>query len=280
MMTVVITGASRGIGAALAKLLPTYIDLHYILISTSEISSSVLSDYKREFPNSRFISLGCDLSNEEQVSKLCIDLVGMSDSIDFLVNSAGVSLEKDSEGHFLSLNEVSPECLMRTFKVNVLAPFSLIKSALPGMKNRNFGRILNLSSGMSRADEYDQFAPAYRMSKRALNGVTLSVHHLVRDYDIACKSICPGWVRTDMGGAMAVRSAEEAAISIVGSLLDPELSGSGKFFRDMVEINLESTTEYDHFDLGVPKDIGLKVQETVRSFAKKYSVVKLAEAGR
>jgi NAD(P)-dependent dehydrogenase (short-subunit alcohol dehydrogenase family) len=80
----------------------------------------------------------------------------------------------------------------------------------------------------------DTWAPAYCISKTALNGVTLQLAAALPSF--AVNSVCPGWVRTDMGGAGATRSVEEGADTIVWLATDAPQTLTGKFLRDRKSI--------------------------------------------
>jgi NAD(P)-dependent dehydrogenase (short-subunit alcohol dehydrogenase family) len=98
------------------------------------------------------------------------------------------------------------------------------------------GRIINVSSGGGQLSEPSGWAPAYSLSKTALNGVTVQLALDGQRAGIAVNSICPGWVRTDMGGPGAPRDVAEAADTPVWLALEAPASLSGKFLRDRQEI--------------------------------------------
>ena len=78
--------------------------------------------------------------------------------------------------------------------------------------------------------------PSYCLSKLALNGVTIMLAEGLKEYGIAVNSMCPGWVRTDMGGSTAPRSVEEGADTAVWLATEADQNLTGKFFRDRKEI--------------------------------------------
>src|SRR5262249_7016765 len=101
------------------------------------------------------------------------------------------------------------------------------------MKERRWGRVVNISSGMGSITR--GFGPdsiGYRISKLALNGLTVALADSLRGTGVLVNSVDPGWVRTDMGGPSAHREPEEAARSIMWAVLIPDNGPSGGFFRD------------------------------------------------
>jgi short-subunit dehydrogenase involved in D-alanine esterification of teichoic acids len=104
--------------------------------------------------------------------------------------------------------------------------------ALPLMIERGYGRIVNLSSGLGQLDEMGSGTPAYRISKTALNALTRIVASDTRGTGVLVNSVCPGWVRTEMGGAEAPRTVAQGADTVVWLATLPGEGPSGGFFRD------------------------------------------------
>jgi NAD(P)-dependent dehydrogenase (short-subunit alcohol dehydrogenase family) len=100
------------------------------------------------------------------------------------------------------------------------------------MLAQNYGRVVNVSSGMGQIDDLDDYGAAYRISKLALNGVTRILAHAARGKNVLINAVCPGWVRTDMGGPNASRGLQEGARGIVWAATLPDGGPQGGFFRD------------------------------------------------
>jgi NAD(P)-dependent dehydrogenase (short-subunit alcohol dehydrogenase family) len=147
--------------------------------------------------------------------------------IDILVNNAAVYLD---EGVLLS--EIEPTVLEKTMRTNFFGAYYVIRAVLPLMQKHNYGRIVNISSGYGEYSAMDhEGTGAYKLSKLALNGMTrLLAAELAGNIKI--NAVCPGWVRTEMGGPYATRSAEEAAASMIW-LTELDSDGpNGSFYRD------------------------------------------------
>ena len=107
---------------------------------------------------------------------------------------------------------------------------------IPMMKEQNFGRIVNVSSGSGAFAEMGSGTPGYSISKAAMNVLTIKLASDLRKHNILVNSVCPGWVRTEMGGMAAPRSPQKGAETIIWAAELPDYGPTGKFFRDKKEI--------------------------------------------
>jgi NAD(P)-dependent dehydrogenase (short-subunit alcohol dehydrogenase family) len=104
------------------------------------------------------------------------------------------------------------------------------------MKSLGYGRIVNVSSGAGQLAEMGGGFPAYRMSKAALNALTRMTAAELGPADIKINAMCPGWVKTEMGGPNATRPVEKGAETAVWLATLPADGPTGGFFRDMKPI--------------------------------------------
>jgi NAD(P)-dependent dehydrogenase (short-subunit alcohol dehydrogenase family) len=124
----------------------------------------------------------------------------------------------------------------RTFQTNTFGPLEVTQAFLPYLRRAGTSRVVNVSSGFGQLKGMSADAPGYSLSKLALNGLTIMFAASLRIDGIAVNSMCPGWVRTDMGGAGAPRSVEEGADTAVWLADEAPGELTGKIFRDRREI--------------------------------------------
>ncbi|TGK81341.1 SDR family oxidoreductase [Leptospira noumeaensis] len=223
-----VTGANRGIGKQVS------IDLAkqgiYVLIGArnpneaEDTLAAVTAVGKGEI-------LSLDVSKEQSISEACDTVTGSFGRLDILVNNAGIFADP---GSFF---DTTSEDLHRTLLVNLYGPLRMIQTFLPMMIQNDFGRIVNVSSGMGQLSEMGGGYPAYRISKTAINSLTALSSVEAVGKNIKINSVCPGWVKTDMGGANATRPVEKGAETIVWAATLPDSGPTGKFFRDKKEIS-------------------------------------------
>jgi len=123
----------------------------------------------------------------------------------------------------------------KTLETNLLGAWRVSQAVIPSMRKARYGRIVNVSSGMSTLDDLAQSGggwPAYRLSKVALNALTILLASELRGENVLVNAACPGWVRTRMGGSGASRSVEQGADTPVWLATLPDGGPSGGFFQD------------------------------------------------
>ena len=167
-----------------------------------------------------------DVSSAKSISE-CMNWVRDVGRLDILVNNAGIMIE---EGDADPLEEL--EIIRETMQTNVYGPFLLTRLAIPIMKSRRYGRIVNLSSSMGSLTEMGAGYIAYRLSKAGINVVTRVIAAETEGMGILVNSVDPGWVRTAMGGSGATRTVEKGAETVVWLATLPDNGPTGAFFRD------------------------------------------------
>lgn len=172
-----------------------------------------------------------DVDDETGPSRAVAEVGRTFGRCDILINNAAILI--DGPGGFqASLFDLTGTTARRTFETNVLGPLRLIQAVTPLMREKGYGRIVNISSGAGQLDHMSSGFPAYRMSKSALNALTrIAAAELAAD-NIKVNAVCPGWVRTDMGGPEADRSVEVGAATPVWLALLSDDGPTGGFFRD------------------------------------------------
>ena len=152
--------------------------------------------------------------------------------LDILVNNAGIYPDTVH-----SLLAVDLDLMRQAMDVNAYAPLRLIQVLLPLMKKHRWGRIVNVSSSMGELDNLSGGYPAYRFSKMMLNMLTRVLAHELNGTGVKINALCPGWVRTDMGGSSAPRSVEEGADTAVWLATLPDDGPHGGYFYDRQPID-------------------------------------------
>ena len=149
-----------------------------------------------------------------------------------LVNNAGIMIDESGVG----VLGTSLETFRKTLETNFFGALRMCQAIVPIMQRGHYGRIVNLSSGLGQLDEMGDGTAAYRTSKTALNSLTRMVATAVSGEDILVNSMCPGWVRTDMGGPNAARGVETGAETAIWLAMLPHGGPNGGFFRDKAAI--------------------------------------------
>jgi NAD(P)-dependent dehydrogenase (short-subunit alcohol dehydrogenase family) len=147
--------------------------------------------------------------------------------LDVLVNNAAVLYDSWQRAASANL-----ETVREAFETNTLGPWRMTKAFLPLLRESGRGRVVNVSSESGSLASMGAGTPAYSVSKAALNALTRMLAAELRSSGILVNSVCPGWVKTEMGGPDAPRSAEEGAASVVWAATLPEGGPTGGFFRD------------------------------------------------
>jgi NAD(P)-dependent dehydrogenase (short-subunit alcohol dehydrogenase family) len=224
MKTAVVTGANKGIGNEVARQLVSRGFHVFVGARNSENGRKATEALRKNGAMATFVSL--DVSDPESIRNAVRFVSAAADHLDVLVNNAGVILEGDN-----SITQLEAETVTKTFQTNTLGPLLVTQAFLPLLSKSNDPRVINFSSGGGQlADGMDTWAPAYCLSKTALNAVTCLFAAALPNFSI--NSVCPGWVRTDMGGANATRSVEQGADTIVWLATEAPATLTAKFLRD------------------------------------------------
>lgn len=219
-----ITGANRGIGRAVATQLAKT-GHRVLLTSRSENGRTVADELKGKGYDVVFHQL--DVDDGQSIAELAEFVAAEFGQLDVLVNNAGIHYDTYQNTMTADFNIVE-----EAIRVNTLGPWRLSKALYPYLKAGGGGRIVNVSSSSGSFVDSWPGTPAYAISKVGLNMLTLKMAADLKDDKILVNSVCPGWVRTNMGGQEAPRSPEEGAKSVVWAALIPDDGPTGGFFRD------------------------------------------------
>lgn len=225
----IVTGASRGLGYATSEALAQRGFKVIMAMRDPEKSQKQINALKMK--DLDVVAMKLDVSQEKSINDFAEAFRREYGYVDTLVNNAGIFID-DEDGGNNSVFKTKSVTIQKTFTTNTLGPFLLTQKLFPLMKQEGSGRIVNVSSGMGQLNEMDGNYAAYRISKTALNVVTQVFAAEAKGHDILVNSICPGWVRTDMGGPGAARDITSGIKGILWAATLPKGGPSGGFFRD------------------------------------------------
>jgi NAD(P)-dependent dehydrogenase (short-subunit alcohol dehydrogenase family) len=167
-----------------------------------------------------------DVTDEKGIQNLARSKKSSDDSTSWST-TPGVSIDRGQRGVDADLDVVK-----ETLEMNLFGAWRLCEAFVPLMQRGGYGRLVNVSSGMGALEEMGGGSPAYRVSKSALNALTRILASELRGSGILVNAVCPGWVRTDMGGSSASRPVEEGADTLVWAATLPNNGPTGGFFRN------------------------------------------------
>lgn len=234
-----VTGGNRGIGLEIARQLAGSGLRVVIGVRDAAKGQVAAQDLNRDGAPAAVAVAVLDVADAASIPASVSALEQQHGPISVLVNNAGILI--DGPGGFdSSLLDMTDETMRLTWQTNVLGPAVLMRVILPGMMARNFGRVVNVSSGAGQLSDMGSGFPAYRMSKTALNALTrvsaAEVSKSSAGGNVKINALCPGWVRTGMGGPDAPRTPAQGAETAhwLGTL--PDNGPTGGFFRDKMAI--------------------------------------------
>ncbi len=229
-----VTGANKGIGYEVARELG---QLGYKVILTARDEAKGKAAAQRAGKNIIFMPL--DVTDENAIKTLAKYIEQEFGRLDVLVNNAGVFLDTGSgTAGYTSAFDAKSKTIYDTFKTNTMGTFLMCQALIPLMMKNKFGRVVNVSSGMGQLSDMNGGVPGYRISKTAINTVTRIFADETIGTGVLVNSVCPGWVKTDMGGPGADRSVMKGAETILWLATLPESSDqTGGFYRDKEQID-------------------------------------------
>src|SRR5919198_2850768 len=211
-MRALVTGANRGLGLEVARQLGA---LGYEVLAGARDPGAV-----PEIENVRAVRL--DVTDQQTVGALRREV----DALDVLVNNAAIHYDT-----WESVLTADLDVVREALETNTLGAWRVAMAFAPLLRASPHGRLVNVSSGAGALTGMRDGAPAYSVSKAALNALTLMLADALRRDRVLVNAVCPGWVATDMGGAGG-RPVRDGAAGIVWAATLPDDGPPGGFFRD------------------------------------------------
>lgn len=221
MKNIFITGGNRGLGKGLVEIFSKENKVFFSARDERKASSVVSS-----VGNKNIDYVIMDVGEKDSVLKGIKMLREKTSSIDILINNAGILIP--GLKHKIDAINTDDDSILKTFNINTVGVLRVCKAVLPFMPITS--RIINISSGMGQMEGMATGSIAYRLSKSALNALTIVLSQELSSKDIKVNAICPGWVQTDMGGYDATLTVKESVESIKRFALRDNFP-NGKFLR-------------------------------------------------
>lgn len=265
MKIALVTGGNRGIGSEICKMLDI-LEWKVILCSRN-----LSEGQKAALMLSRNVIVRqLDVTNETSIHNLYRYIRQEIGRIDVLINNAGVGvlaqeskmksgIKQKIKKHFrgmyriakkiqpylnsdqlfaqnITAQHISIARVKAIMDTNFYGPWRMIQTGIPLLLKSSDPRIINVSSEMGALGNLSGPYPGYSLSKTSLNALTILFSNELKNQGIKVNAVCPGWVKTEMGGPEAPRTVSEGADTVVWLATVPEIE-SGKFYRDRQEIH-------------------------------------------
>ena len=226
-----VTGANKGIGKEAARQLSQQGFKVIVAARKADAGQTAAQEIQADGGDAQSIVL--DVTSDESVQAAVQEVTKITPKIDVLVNNAGILIDLETPPRDTDLSK-----LHQTLDTNVLGVVRVTQAFLPALKQSDDPRIVNVSSTWGSLDAMSKSpsaTPSYHVSKAALNMWTVLLAQDLKPDGVSVNSICPGWVRTDMGGPNATRSVEQGAAIIV-KLATMAKPPTGKFLDDAGQV--------------------------------------------
>jgi len=211
-----VTGGNRGIGLEVVRLLGE-LGLE-VFLGSRDLEAGAIAVASLAMPGITPVRI--DVADRTSVAETR-DTLG-AEGVDVLVNNAGIFPRDDT----------SPERIAEAWQVNALGSWRVTQAFLPPMRDRGWGRIVNVSTELATNAHERRGGGIYPITKVVVNAMTRALAEDLEGTGILVNAISPGWCRSDMGGEGAPRSSTQGAVSIVWGVTLPDDGPSGGYFQD------------------------------------------------
>jgi NAD(P)-dependent dehydrogenase (short-subunit alcohol dehydrogenase family) len=220
-----VTGSNRGIGLEVCRQLLRA--GHRVALTGRDVDRvrTVLGTLGVD--ESQAIAVALDVRDPSTIASAQRTIDARLGPVDMVINNAAILIGESTDVLDIPLDDYR-----ETLETNLLGAIAVCQALVPAMAERRYGRVVNVSSGAGQLAGMSSYAPAYSMSKAALNAFTKILAATYRNSGVLVNAVDPGWVRTDMGGRHAPRSVEQGADTIVWLATLDSRGPTGGFFRD------------------------------------------------
>jgi NAD(P)-dependent dehydrogenase (short-subunit alcohol dehydrogenase family) len=222
-----VTGGNKGIGFAICEgLLKSGFEVILAARSLDKAQAAI-----SQLQSSHVQPLVLDVADDNSINQAAATLGQKVEYLDVVINNAGIYSD---EG--VSILTVDRHLLNEAMNTNTFGAIRTTQAFLSLLEKAPDARVINVSSGYGALSGLSATASSYCLSKLALNGATIMLNEVLKP-KVSVYAMCPGWVKTDMGGDNASRTPEQGADTAIWLATDASPNLSGKFFRDRIEIS-------------------------------------------
>jgi len=215
-----VTGGNRGVGLEVVRHLGA-LGMR-VFLGTRDVAAGEAAAASIGLDTVSLIRI--DVADRESVGAACDALA--PEGVDVLVNNAGIYPRHD----------VTPAQIEDAWQVNALGSWRVTQAFLPPMRERGWGRIVNVSTELATNAHERRGGGIYPVTKVVVNAMTRALAEDLAGTGILVNACSPGWCRSDMGGDDAPRSAEQGAASIVWGVTLPDDGPTGGYYQDGVPL--------------------------------------------
>ena len=226
----IVTGANRGMGFETCRQLGRR--GYKVILAARDRNAGMEAAKKLQSKSLDVEPVQLDLTRTDQIAEVVMKARRHWGPVHVLVNNAGIYLEQNASdvGKLISIFDSRMDLIQTILSTNALGPLSFAQGIIPIMRENNYGRVVNLTSGMGQLSDMFGGAPGYRMACVCINAMTRMFAYELRGTNVLVNSVDPGWVRTH--SANATRSVEEGVETTIWLATLPDGGPSGEFFRD------------------------------------------------